>query len=74
MDIIDHGTGVSEEIENHLFEPFFTTSSKGAGLGLYIAKELCEANQAALNLHRNTKEGCSFRINFSHPEKQHVLN
>jgi two-component system, NtrC family, sensor histidine kinase PilS len=73
IDITDHGSGISADIEENLFEPFFTTSSKGAGLGLYIARELCEANQATLNLHANSKDGCSFRINFSHPEKQHIL-
>jgi two-component system sensor histidine kinase PilS (NtrC family) len=73
VDISDNGTGISADIEDHLFEPFFTTSSKGAGLGLYIARELCEANQATLNLQKNSDNGCTFRINFSHPEKQHIL-
>jgi two-component system, NtrC family, sensor histidine kinase PilS len=74
MDIIDHGVGITPEVENQLFEPFFTTSSGGAGLGLYLAKELCEANQATLNVQKNAKDGCTFRINFAHPEKQHILN
>lgn len=73
IDIIDHGSGLSSRVEEHLFEPFFTTEANGTGLGLYIARELCEANQATLSLQKNTKDGCCFRINFSHPEKQHVL-
>jgi len=73
IDVIDHGPGIQAEIEEQLFEPFFTTNSKGAGLGLYIARELCEANQATLSLHRNTSDGCCFRINFTHPDKQHNL-
>jgi len=32
-----------------LFEPFFTTESSGTGLGLYIARELAEANGARLD-------------------------
>jgi signal transduction histidine kinase len=35
-----------------VFEPFFTTHSKGTGLGLYISRELAEANGAVLELCR----------------------
>jgi len=73
IDIIDHGSGISPGDVDQLFEPFFTTSAKGSGLGLYIARELCEANQASLILHRNTEKGCCFRIALSHPDKQHSL-
>ena len=69
VDIIDNGPGISAEDEGQLFEPFFTTEPKGSGLGLYIARELCEANQASLNLFSNTGAGCRFRLMFSHPDK-----
>lgn len=48
IDVIDDGPGVDPEARAHLFEPFFTTSSSGTGLGLYLARELCEANGAVL--------------------------
>lgn len=70
IDVIDHGPGIPEEAVEHLFEPFFTTNQKGTGLGLYIARELCESNQAALSLFRNTSKGCCFRIHFPHIQKQ----
>lgn len=73
VDIIDHGTGITPDSEEHLFEPFFTTETQGTGLGLFIARELCEANQASLNLYKNTREGCCFRISFSYPDKQHAI-
>jgi two-component system sensor histidine kinase PilS (NtrC family) len=47
--VIDHGLKISPETVSHLFEPFFTTSSTGTGLGLYISKELAELNQAKLS-------------------------
>lgn len=63
--VIDQGPGLSEEEESHLFEPFHTTESTGTGLGLYISKELCEANQATLD-YSVTKTGTScFSIYFS---------
>lgn len=46
--VIDDGMGVAESLRAHLFEPFFTTASSGTGLGLYIAREICEANAATL--------------------------
>lgn len=67
--VIDFGKGISEENAAHLFEPFFTTENTGSGLGLYICKELCEANQAIISYTR-TQEGLScFHIQFAHPEK-----
>ena len=66
LEIIDQGAGILEDDLEHLFEPFFTTEAGGSGLGLYIAKELCEANQAYLTLHKNTPKGCCFKINFTY--------
>ncbi|MEQ6289880.1 HAMP domain-containing sensor histidine kinase [Vogesella sp. GCM10023246] len=45
----DDGPGVSEQAQSRLFEPFYTTESSGTGLGLYIARELAEANGARLD-------------------------
>ncbi|MEN3812888.1 ATP-binding protein [Chromobacterium piscinae] len=47
--VIDDGPGVAEADQARLFEPFFTTESAGSGLGLYIARELAEANGARLD-------------------------
>lgn len=49
--VFDNGAGISGANLAHLFEPFFTTSSTGTGLGLYISKELAELNQAQLTYH-----------------------
>ena len=69
LDVFDSGPGLSEGIADRLFEPFATTESKGTGLGLYIARELCESNQASLQLVER-QQGCRFRIVFSHPGRQ----
>ncbi len=63
LDIVDSGSGISPEIREEIFEPFFTTSHRGTGLGLYMARELCEANGARLELVPEQR-GARFRINF----------
>ncbi len=64
LDVRDQGEGMTEDVKTQIFEPFFTTQSKGTGLGLYIALEICEANQATLHLYSNSNTGCCFRILF----------
>ncbi len=61
LHIIDDGAGVGEEEVGKVFEPFFTTHSRGTGLGLYIARELCEANDAVLEWAGN-EPGAHFRM------------
>lgn len=61
IDVIDDGPGVDHAIQPQLFEPFFTTESKGTGLGLYIAREVCEANNATLD-YVEVAPGGHFRI------------
>ena len=65
IDVIDYGEGIAPEIAEKMFEPFFTTSGKGLGLGLYLARELCEANQAQLNYIPIPTGGTCFRISFA---------
>lgn len=40
--ISNDGASVPPEASAHLFEPFFSTRSRGSGLGLYICRELCD--------------------------------
>jgi two-component system, NtrC family, sensor histidine kinase PilS len=49
LHVQDDGAPISPEVRAHLFEPFYTTSSKGTGLGLYVARELCLNNGAMLD-------------------------
>ncbi|HEY5994956.1 MAG TPA: ATP-binding protein, partial [Gallionellaceae bacterium] len=64
LEVADDGAGVAPDVEQQLFEPFFTTDPGGTGLGLYIARELCEANGALLEYVRRGQGGACFRIVF----------
>ena len=64
LDIMDDGPGLDAAIVPQLFEPFFTTEAAGTGLGLYIARELCEANGATLEYINHADGGACFRIVF----------
>ncbi len=61
----DNGKGIAETRLGEIFEPFFTTRRDGTGLGLYIARQLCEANQAELTVESVYGEGTKFRIRMS---------
>jgi two-component system sensor histidine kinase PilS (NtrC family) len=61
LHVVDDGPGVPKDLQSQLFEPFFTTYSAGTGLGLYIARELCAANGAALD-YVDRSAGADFRI------------
>ena len=62
LDVTDRGPGIPETVAEQLFRPFFTTSGEGTGLGLYIARELCQANQASLDFVPVPGGGACFRI------------
>jgi len=62
IDVLDRGPGIPDSVAERLFRPFFTTSSHGTGLGLYIARELCRANQASLDYVSVPGGGGCFRI------------
>ena len=76
LEVGDRGAGITPEHRERLFEPFFTTSHQGTGLGLYISRELCEMNHATLECRPpepaavpDSPEGACFRIGFAHPRR-----
>jgi two-component system sensor histidine kinase PilS (NtrC family) len=64
LDVIDAGPGIAEENRIHVFEPFFTTDSRGTGLGLYLARELAVYNQAQLRYEPTADKESRFRLLF----------
>ena len=61
IEVRDFGDGVAKQDQTALFQPFFSTSINGTGLGLYLSHSFCEANQAKL-YYVEQKIGACFRI------------
>ncbi len=70
LDIIDQGPGIDDERLSQLFEPFYTTENSGTGLGLYLAREMCEAHQTHLTYLRTEHKQSCFRLSFAHHKKR----
>lgn len=67
LNIIDNGLGITKKQKQRLFEPFYTTGEKGkgTGLGLFVSRELSQANGATLEHIDLATGGTCFRLNFS---------
>ncbi|WP_133139030.1 sensor histidine kinase [Legionella genomosp. 1] len=55
MIISDTGVGIPLSLKHEVFEPFFSTTRTGLGMGLYLARDLCEMNNARLTLSQAEK-------------------
>jgi two-component system sensor histidine kinase PilS (NtrC family) len=69
IDVIDNGPAIRHDHVRHLFEPFFTTSATGTGLGLYISRELAELNQAKLSYYLTKNNRNCFRLLLTEAEQ-----
>ena len=62
LEVVDRGPGIPTKVAAQIFEPFYTTHEYGTGLGLYLCKQMCEANQAELEYVPVAGGGSCFRI------------
>jgi two-component system, NtrC family, sensor histidine kinase PilS len=69
LEVSDRGPGIDPGNAERIFEPFFTTGAAGTGLGLFIARELCQTNGALLAYEARSGGGSSFRIIFADPQR-----
>jgi len=73
LELRDNGTGIPAGVRDNLFEPFFTTRHQGTGLGLYIARQLCEANHIRIEYLAPPTGGSCFRLSFPNPRRSRQL-
>jgi signal transduction histidine kinase len=58
----DTGSGIPPENMDKLFEPLFTTKTKGIGLGLAVSKKLAEANDGRIEVKSEVGKGSTFTV------------
>jgi two-component system, NtrC family, sensor histidine kinase PilS len=69
LEVVDRGPGITQSDAERIFEPFFTGSKGGTGLGLFIARELAQCNRATLIFEPRTGGGSVFRVVFADPQR-----
>jgi two-component system sensor histidine kinase PilS (NtrC family) len=69
LEVADRGSGIDAQAADRIFEPFFTAGKGGTGLGLFIARELCQLNRAVLFYEARLGGGSVFRVVFSDPQR-----
>jgi len=62
IDVADNGPGVSAELRDKIFNPFFTTKPKGSGLGLAIVRKIVDAHDGRIDLSSTPDTGTRFRV------------
>jgi signal transduction histidine kinase len=63
VDVIDTGEGMSDEVQSHLFEPYFTTKGdRGTGLGLSSVRDLVEAGGGRLTVSSSVGAGTTVTV------------
>ena len=60
--VSDNGSGVDPNLKNKIFEPMFTTKTKGMGLGLGIVKKIIEIHKGKISYKSENKTGTTFTI------------
>jgi two-component system sensor histidine kinase PilS (NtrC family) len=68
LEVADRGAGVASEHADRMFEPFYS-GGRGTGLGLFLARELAQANGAALLYEPRPGGGSIFRLVFADPRR-----
>ena len=71
LEVADRGKGVAPEQAERIFEPFYS-GGRGTGLGLFLARELAQANAATLLYEPRAGGGSVFRLVFADPRRWEI--
>ncbi len=62
ISIRDNGPGISEEVQQHIFDPFYTTRTQGTGLGLAVVQAVAKAHGGRVKLVSTPGKGSEFSM------------
>lgn len=65
--IRDTGRGITPEVRERLFFPFFTTKPAGSGIGLAIAKKIIDSHQGMIDVESESGHGATFSVKLPYP-------
>lgn len=71
--VTDTGCGIPPDILPNIFEPLFTTKSKGTGLGLAVAQQMVTRNGGSIAVESNVGEGTRFEITLPMSDPPHTI-
>ena len=70
LSVSDTGVGMSEEIQNKMFDPFYTTRKTGTGLGLSVSHRIVERHNGYFEINSVVNKGTTITIILPHKEKK----
>ncbi|MDP2055961.1 MAG: ATP-binding protein, partial [Acidobacteriota bacterium] len=62
VDVADDGPGMTAEVAEKIFNPFFTTKAQGSGLGLAIVRKIIDAHEGRIDMTTTDGRGTRFRV------------
>jgi signal transduction histidine kinase len=62
--VIDNGKGISEEVAEKIFIPFFTTKSQGSGIGLSLSRQIMRQHRGTLSVASKPDTETTFVLRF----------
>jgi signal transduction histidine kinase len=60
LDVIDNGPGIAPDVEDRVFEPFFSSKQGGLGVGLSLCRLIVESHGGTLTIERGIEDGARF--------------
>jgi two-component system sensor kinase FixL len=74
VEVADTGSGISEEVAMHLFQPFITSKEQGMGVGLSISRTIIEAHGGHIAAEPNPGGGTVFRFSLRGVSKEELID